>query len=98
VEDVTVIAIIVGVMLFGLLILIISLEEKLPSIKDTIILKRLKDFIAVLMLLCVPIAIVSIVVEWAKQPSGYELCMQGMNGQTDDEAIAWMEEYCSQRN
>ena len=87
-------AIIVGAMLFGLLIVIVSLEEKLPSIKDTIFLNGLKNFITVVMLLCVPIAIVSAFVEWANQPSGYEVCMQGMNGQTDDEAIAWMEEYC----
>jgi len=36
--------------------------------------------------------------DWLNQPSGMEKCMEGTQGMTDDEAIAWMEDYCAQRN
>ena len=68
--NVTVIAIIVGVMLFGLLAVIVFLEEKVPLLKDSKIFNVVKEAVIALMLLCVPVVIVSVLVHWANQPSG----------------------------
>jgi hypothetical protein len=93
-ENLAVNAILLGALLFGLIIVMLFIEEKIPLVKDTRIFKWTKELLLVAMLLCVPVAIVSTLVEWANQPSAYDVCMEGVSGQTDDEAIAWMEEYC----
>ena len=87
-----------GILLFGLLMAILWLEEKIPSIKDTRPIKWVSQIAMNLMLLCIPVFIVSVVIEYANQPSGYEVCMDGIDSSTDPEAIAWMEDYCYQRN
>ncbi len=90
--------IILGLLLFGALMAIAWLEEKLPSVKETKPIQFLKQVAIYVMLLCVPVLIVSLVVEYANQPSGYEICMKGIDSSTDPEAISWMEDYCYQRN
>jgi hypothetical protein len=50
------------------------------------------------MLLCVPVGVVSLFIEYANQPSAYEVCMEGVSNATDPEAIAWMEDYCYSNN
>jgi len=94
IENISIVAIIVAVSIFILLIIILYFEEKFTTIKNAKSTERLKNFLFVVMFLCIPIVVISILIEWASQPSAYEKCMQGVNGQWDDNAIAWLEDYC----
>jgi hypothetical protein len=94
VENLAVNAILLGALLFGLSIVMLFIEEKLPFFKGKRLFGGVKYFLLVVMLLCVPVAIISTLVEAANQPSAYEVCMGGAGAQIDDKAIAWMEDYC----
>lgn len=87
-------AILLGALLYGLLYVMFFIEEKLPFVKKIRLFKGVKNLLLAAILLCVPVVIISTLVEWANQPSAYEVCMGRAGAQMDDKAIAWMEDYC----
>ena len=94
IENASILAIIAGGLTFGLFIVLLYIEQKFPKIEDSKFTKTLKNFFTIVILLCIPISVISIFLEWITQPSGFEKCMEGVNSGWDDNAIAWMEDYC----
>lgn len=86
--------IVVGVSMFGILMAIYWLEEKIPSMKQSKFIMWINQVAMTVMLLCVPVFVVSLMIESSNAPSGYEVCMQGMENATDPLAISYMEDYC----
>lgn len=88
----------VGIVLLGLLFLMAFINQKFPSVEDTKPFEWINHALVVSLLLCVPIFVVSLIIESANAPSAYEVCMQGMENAKDPDAIAYMEDYCYQQN
>ena len=81
---------------FGLAMLIAYMQELFSSIKESKLLKKLTELLLILFIASGVFAVLSTIVSALNQPSAFEQCMSGTDSQADPEALAWMEEYCSQ--
>jgi hypothetical protein len=87
-----------GIFAFGSLWVLYVITQKFPSLKAKSFFKWLNEALMFAVLACIAGVVILFLWDWLSQPSGMEKCMEGTQGMTDGEAIAWMEDYCAQRN
>lgn len=87
-----------GLFAFGIVMILYKVQEKFPRIKGNPLLKWLDEALMFCFMACMAGVVLLLIWGWLNQPTGMELCMAETKGWTDSEAIAWMEDYCSQRN
>lgn len=83
-----------GITMFVLVMGTAVVEEKIPALKKSKIFGWVTEGLLTLMLLSVPVFVVSAIIEWANQPSGFEICMEKTKNMTDQDAIDYIADYC----
>ena len=97
-EDFSTWVVIVGGLLLGLFMTLAAIQEKFPKLKEIRPLNLFSESLIVLFLLCIPVFVISALIQSSNAPSGYENCMQGIESATDPQAISYMEDYCYEQN
>ena len=94
-ESVFAFGLLFGSLAFGILWILIVIEQKFPSIQGRRIFESLQTFAVGALIVCGLIVILALIGISASQPSAYEKCMKDAENMIDPQAIAWMEDYCA---
>lgn len=87
-----------GIFAFGFVLILYKIQQRFPSLKENRFLKWLNEALMFGVMASLAGVVLLFVWGWLNQPTAMELCMAETKGWTDNEAILWMEDYCSQRN
>ena len=94
-DDLFAYGLVLGIIAFLLLLGLTTIEDRLPSLKNSKWLQLLQSLSVWVLIICGLIVIAIFILTYLTQPSAFEKCMEGAKNMIDPQAIAWMEDYCA---